>query len=202
LSRLERFIERELYAREAAEQIARNVISKQEVIDETIVRALAEDGEKPERLALEPWLYHISLGVIRDFAVDGEDGHAIHLEQSIRRSNERASDEAELQFHQPDESFTEETVIADRRLSTPEDVVYSDEIITLMQYALSGVNRANREAFILSAIEGFTVDEIAAITDRKGEQVRESILSVREHLRRSSSIANRFQGKLQSTAAD
>ena len=201
LSRLERFIERELYAREAAEQIVRNAVSKQEVVDETIARALGEEGEKPERLALEPWLYRIAIGVIRDLAWDGKNGSAIHLEQSIRRPNERASDESQLQFHQPDESFTEETVIADRRLATPEDVASSDEMITLVQYALNGVNRAHREAFILSAIEGFTVDEIAAITDRKGDEVRSSILSVREHLRRSPPIANRFQ-RFQNTAAD
>ena len=60
LNRLELFIEREIYFREAAEQIARDCVSKQEVVDETIVRALGDDGEKPERLALEPWLFRIS----------------------------------------------------------------------------------------------------------------------------------------------
>jgi len=203
LSRLERFVERELYAREAAEQIARNAVSQQEVIDETIARALGDGDERPERLALEPWLYRTALNVIRDLGWDGEDGAAVHLEQSVRRPNERASDEAELQFHQPDESFTEETVIADYRLSTPEAVADSDEMIALVQYALNGAARADREVFILNAIEGFTVDEIAAITDRKGEQVRSSILSVREHLRRFPPIAGRFRGKmLQNSAAD
>jgi len=203
LSRLERFIDREIFTREAAEQIASDSISRQEVIDETIARALSEGGEKPERLALEPWLYRVALSVIRDFAQDGQDGVSVQLEQSVGKSNKRSGDGPELQFQQPDESFTEETVSADRRVATPEDVADSDEIITLVQHALHGVSPAHREAFILNAIEGFTVDEIAAITDRKGDEVRTSILSVRKHLRGFPPIADRFRGRpRQSPAAD
>ena len=123
LGRLELFIDREIYFREAAEHFARNSVSKQDVIDETIARALGDDVERPERLALEPWLFRIALSVIRDIAyASREDGAAIHLEQLIHRNNERASDEPQLQFHQPDESFSEENVIADRRTATPEDI--------------------------------------------------------------------------------
>ncbi len=68
LSRLERFVEREIYFRETADQVAPDSISKEEVIDETIAAALGGDGErpgreKPERLALEPWLYRLALDV-------------------------------------------------------------------------------------------------------------------------------------------
>jgi RNA polymerase sigma factor (sigma-70 family) len=204
LSRLERFIDREIYFRETSEQIALNSISKQEVIDETIARALGDGGEKPERLALEPWLYRIAIRVISDAAfADGENGSAIHLEQTVRRQNERASDEPHLQFHQPDESFTEETIIADRRMATPEDIADSDEMYKLVQYALAGSRPGDREAFLLYAIEGFTVDEVAVITDHKTEQVHSSIKAVREHLRRSPPIANRFRNRPpQSASAD
>src|SRR5208283_1423528 len=61
LSRLERFVEREIYFREAQESVAPDQLSKEEVIDETIAAALAEGPEKPERLALEPWLYRLAL---------------------------------------------------------------------------------------------------------------------------------------------
>ena len=62
----------------------------------------------------------------------------MHLEDSARRQNVRASDEPELQFHQPDETLTGENVIADRRASTPEDIASSDEMVTLVQFALEG----------------------------------------------------------------
>ena len=197
LGRLERFVERELYFRESAEQIASGAMTKEEVIDETIARALGDGGEKPERLALEPWLYHLALRVICELnSGGGEDRSQIHLQESVRQQNERASDEPELQFHQPDETFTGETVIPDRRISTPEDTASSDEMIKIVQTALKGSQRADREAFILHAIEGFTVDEVAAITDHRAEEVRSSIQTVRDHLRRSPPIAERYRDRL------
>jgi len=204
LARLDRFVEREIYFREAAEQMPPDSVAKEEIIDEVIVRALGDGTEKPERLALEPWLYRLAIRSIGDLAARANDNlSSIHLEESARTPNVRASDEPELQYHQPDEMLTEESVIADTRVATPEDVAYTDEMITLVQYALSGTKRADREAFILHTIEGFSVEEISAITDRKPEEIRASINAAREHLRRSPPIANRFKDKLlQNTAGD
>jgi RNA polymerase sigma factor (sigma-70 family) len=196
LGRLERFVERELYFRETAEEITPDSITKEEVIDEAIARALsngANGGEKPERLGLEPWLYRLALRSIKDLSARSPESlRSFHLEDSARRPNVRASDEPELQFHQPDETLTGENVIADRRAATPEDIASSDEMVTLVQFALEGARPADREAFILHAIEGFSLDEIAVITDRKPEEVRGSIELARGHLRRSAPLAGRF----------
>jgi len=146
LMRLERFVERELYFRETAEQLLPGFVNKEEVIDEVIARALGDGGEKPERLALEPWLYRLAIRSIDDLSTSSPESlSSVPLEESVRKQNVRASDEAELQFHQPDETFTEETVIADRRTATPEDIAYSDEMVTLIQFALDGTSRADRE---------------------------------------------------------
>src|SRR6266581_1877888 len=197
LSRLDRFVERELVFRENAGQISENSITKEEIIDEVIARALGDGAEKPERLALEPWLYRLAIRSINDLAARGQDdGSSVRLEESARRPNVRASDEPELQYHQPDEALTEENVIADTRVATPEEIAYSDEMITLVQFALEGAKPRDREAFILQAIEGFSIDEIAAITDRKPEEIRTSIAAARAQLRRSPPIANRFKDKL------
>src|SRR5947207_7671368 len=85
---------------------------------------------------------------------------SVHLEDSRRRQNVEASDEAVLQFHQPDEGWTKESSIPDRRLSTPEQAAYSDEMVELVQAALRGVDRIDREAFLLYGIEGFSLGEI------------------------------------------
>lgn len=196
LNRLERFVERELYFREAAGELEPDAVNKEEVIDEAIARALS-DGDKPERLALEPWLYHLAIRSLNELtAPDGSDGHAVHLEESARPVNVRASDEAEMQFHQPDESFTEETVIADRRLATPEDIASSDEMVRLVQFALGAVRRHDREAFLLHALEGFSVEEVAAISGRSAEQVEASIVTTRSHLRKSNFISESFRMRL------
>ena len=196
LGRLERFVERELYFREMAEEIVPDAVSKEEVIDEAIAWALGDGFDKPERLALEPWLYRLAMRAIDDLAASNSDSESsVHLEDSARRQNVRASDEPELQFHQPDETLTGESTIADRRTATPEEIASSDEMLTLVQYALDGASRADRESFILYAVEGFSVEEIAVITDRKPDEVQSSIANARTHLRRSAPIARRLQGK-------
>jgi len=190
LARLERFVERELYFRETSEQIESDSISKEEVVDEAIVRALGDGGEKPERLALEPWLYRLAMRARDEMAAGADQRNGnVHLEDSARKRNVRASDEAELQFHQPDEAILGATVIADRRVSTPEQIASSDEMLRLVEIALGGTDRAAREAFILQAIEGFSDDEIAVITDRKPDEVRASVETACEHLRKSPMFA-------------
>ncbi len=207
LSRLERFVEREIYFREAADFIAPDSITKDEVIDETIAAALGDGGdstnannEKPERLALEPWLYRLAMRALDELSrPDGTNLSAVHLEDSARKPNVKASDEPELQFHQPDEAITEETVIADARVSTPEQIVGSDEMMRLIASALRDVNSDHREAFILHAIEGFGVDEISAITGAPPEKVLTSIAAARAHLRQSPSFVHQFKGRFAPT---
>ncbi len=179
-------------------------VTKEEVIDETIAAALGDsDGpnnEKPERLALEPWLYRLAMHALDELSrPDGTNGSAVHLEDSARKQNVKASDEPGLQFHQPDEAITEEIIIADRRVATPEQIVGSDEMMHLIASALRDVNSAHREAFILHAIEGFGVDEISAITGAPPETVAISISAARDHLRKSPSFAGQFKGRFAPT---
>jgi len=189
LSRLARFVERELYFREAAEQMTPNSVTQEEVIDEVIASALGDGGDKPDKMAIEPWLYRLAIHAIGDLQARNSDHVlSVHLEDSARLPNVRASDEPELQFHQPDETLTGESVIADRRVATPEDIAYSDEMNRLMESALAAAKPRDREVFILHTIEGFSVTEIAAITDRKPEAINASIVAAREHLRRSGPV--------------
>jgi len=196
LSRLERFIEREIYIREAQELIVPDALTKEEVIDETIAAALSDGQEKPERLTLEPWLYRLALNALDELSrTDESNGNAVHLEDSARRRNVKASDEAELQYHQPDESITRETVIADGRVATPEQIFASDEIMRLIASVLRDLGAGPREAFILYAIEGFGIEEIAAITSVPAEKVLASISAARDHLRKAPGLAREFQGR-------
>lgn len=196
LSRLERFVDRELYFRRTEGDLERDGLATNEVVDEVIAQALT-DGERPERLALEPWLYRLAMRAMDSMsASEPEVGSSVHLEDSRRRQNVEASDEAALQFHQPDEIWTGESAVPDRRLTTPEQARYSDEIVALVQAALRGADRTDREAFLLYGIEGFSLPEIAAITGRHVEAVNESIERAGEHVRSTPSVANEFRKKL------
>ena len=196
LSRLERFVDRELYFRRADEELPEDGVSTGEVVDEVIARALG-DGERPEKLALEPWLYRLAMQAMNEMIAHlHEIESPVHLEGSRRKQNVLASDEPVLQFHQADEDWTRESSIADRRVATPEQAAYSDEIIALVQAALQGADRADREAFLLYGIEGFSLNEIAVITGRHPEAVRESVQRARERVRNAPSVANEFPNEL------
>jgi DNA-directed RNA polymerase specialized sigma24 family protein len=200
LGRLERFVAREIYFREAQDSIPVDTLTKEEVIDETIAAALGNGQEKPERLALEPWLYRLALQALDDLSrTDESNGHAVPLEDSARPRNVKGSDEPELQFHQPDESITGATVIPDSRVATPEQIMASDEMLRLIASALRDLGAAAREAFILHAIEGFTVDEIVVITGQPADRVLVSISAARDHLRKAPGLAREFRGRLAPT---
>ena len=202
LARLERFVEREIYFREAQEVVAPNMLTKEEVIDETIAAALGNGQEKPERLALEPWLYRLALRALDDLSrTDESNDRAGCLESSARRPNVKASDEPALQFHQPDEAITGETVIPDSRVSTPEQIMASDEMLRLIASALRDLGSGPREAFILHAIEGFSIDEIMGITGLPADRVLDFISAAREHLRKAPGLTKEFQGRLAPTGA-
>lgn len=202
LARLDRFVEREIYFREAQETIAPDSISKEEVIDEAIAAALVEGQDKPEKLALEPWLYRQALRALDKLShTDETNGNAVHLEDSARRPNVKGSDEPELQFHQPDESITGETVIPDSRVSTPEQIMASDELLRLIAASLRDLGSGPREAFILYAIEGFSVEEIVAITGHPAERVLAFVSAARDHLRQAPGLAMQFRGRFAPTGA-
>jgi RNA polymerase sigma factor (sigma-70 family) len=202
LSRLERFVDRELYFRRTEDElpISDDGLSTTEVVDEVIARALGDasrDNGRPEKITLEPWLYHLALQAIKDMTSRLQElESSVHIEDSRRRQNVQASDEPGLQFHQPDEGWTRESAIADRRVSTPEQSAYSDEMVALVQSALQGVDRTDREAFLLYGIEGFSLSEIAAITGLHPEAVSESVQRARECLRNAPSIASEFHQEL------
>jgi len=196
LSRLERFVDRELYFRRADEEILEDGLSTSEVVNEVIARALG-DHDRPEKLSLEPWLYRLALQAMNEMTARLHELESpVHLEDSRRRQNVEASDEPSLQFHQPDEGWTRESAIPDRRVSTPEQAAYSDEMIALVEAALRGVDRTDRETFLLYGIEGFSLVEIAAITGLHPEAVRESVQRARDCVRNAPSIASEFHQPL------
>ena len=200
LSRLDRFVEREIYIRESQDTIAPNSVSKEEVIDEAIASALTEGQEKPEKISLEPWLYRQALRALDRLSnSDESNGNAVHLEESARRPNVKGSDEPQLQFHQPDESITGQDVIPDSRAANPEQILASDELLRLVASALRDVPSGSREAFILHSIEGFSVDEIAVITGQSADSVLAFVSAARDHLRKAPGLAGRFQGRLAPT---
>lgn len=196
LPRLTRFIQRELRYREDQEQILAGSIAVEDVINEAIANALSEAFEKPERMKLEPWIHRLAVQAIDRMASDGRDEGRIPLERSHGEPNVHASDEAVLQFHQPDDKLFEENVIPDPAANNPEELAARRELIRQMETSLRDAGRAEREAFIFYTIEGFTLDEIADITNHTVEEVRAAIRKAREHLQRALPMKDPLKDRL------
>jgi RNA polymerase sigma factor (sigma-70 family) len=197
LGRLERFVGRELRYRETAGLIHPGQVTREEVIDEVILTALDEREERPQPLSLERWLYRLSLRAMSELAESNEEHlPAVPLEKSARKPNVSASSDSQLQYHQPDEMLHEEDIIADRRVWTPEDIASSDEILMLVEASLVRTAPQDREAFVLFAVEGFSVEEIAVATDRPPRQVKASISAARDHLKKELPVSQALRERL------
>jgi len=196
LSRLERFVARELRFREANGQLQPGLVSCEEVIDEVVLAALSVE-QRPSNISLEKWFYRLAIHAMRMLASGNSiDLLNVPLEQSVGTQNVSGSDESHLQFHQPGESMNREEVTADTRLANPEEIAANDELIEQLEHSLRGTKSEEREAFVLFSIEGFTVAEIAQITLHKAEQVRENIAAARNHLMKKLPASNSLKKKL------
>lgn len=181
LGKLAFFIARELRYRESIGLLDVNAVAREEVLDEAVASALGDGEERPESFGLEAWLYKVALHSINRIS-DGDRGvaDAIRFEQPVRSQNVTASDEEYFQFHQPDDYIDEEGLIPDLAAGTPEQSLESDELIAQIETALRHAASQDRDAFILFAIEGFSLEEIARIAGRSTEQVLVSIERARE----------------------
>lgn len=199
LNRLFLFVEREILYRENTGALQRDQVSAEEVVDEVIANALSDSNHRPEKVTLEPWLYRLAMRAIDDIAHrNGEQVFSVPLEQAARQESriQQGSDETFLQFHQPDEAVANQDLIADSRTATPEASVYTEEMVTMVEAALLKAKPQDREAFLLYVVEGFTPDEIAVISDRPVDQVRKSVVSAREYLRKALPMPDEFKDKL------
>jgi RNA polymerase sigma factor (sigma-70 family) len=196
LPRLQRFVERQIVYRESLGEILPDHVAPEDVVAEAIANALGDEFEKPERIKLEPWLYRLATEAIDRVAAGDRDVGGVSLERRHGVQNVQASDEARLQFHQPDDRLLEEDIIADGHAESPELVAARGELIKLVQAALRDAKRSDREVFILHAVEGFTQEEIAAITNHTLEEVRASVHKARQHLQRALPIKALFKDRV------
>lgn len=196
LPRLQRFIESDLQYRIASGQMRESLISAEEVIDEVIVSALSQDEAKPETLSLDSWFNRLVLRAFRVLVESNADTAGVSLDAPAGVQNVTGSDENVLQYHQPDDSLPEESVIADTSLQTPEEIFASEEMVAQLDLVLHKVRPEDREAFVLYSVEGFTVNEIARISDQPPECIRERIHHARKKIQQELPPHNEFKRSL------
>ncbi|HEY2361098.1 MAG TPA: sigma-70 family RNA polymerase sigma factor [Candidatus Angelobacter sp.] len=196
LRKLEEFIDQELNFQIESDQIREDQITRDEVIDEVIVSALSHEGGKRELLSPENWFHRLALQAIRRLIHDNADTANISLDAPAGIQNVTGSDEIVLQYHQPDDSLPEESIIRDESVRTPEEIMAGDEFVAQLDVVLHGVKSGDREAFVLYTLEGFTVDEISRLAGRSAEQVRQSIQTARTHIQQKLPTQNQLRKSL------
>ena len=196
LARLRRFVERELAHRQREGQLAQDQVSVDDVVSEAIANALDEQHDKPERMRLEPWLYRLAMDAIGKLASGNGDEGRMALERSRQTGEAHETGDPIAQFSEPQGRLYVENAIVDSTAQTPEDIAARNELIELVERSLRDAGRDQREAFILYTIEGFTVNEIADITNHSGEQVRTDIRAARDHVQKALPLRDPLKDKL------
>jgi RNA polymerase sigma factor (sigma-70 family) len=196
LRKLEEFIDQELNFQIESDKIREDQITREEVIDEVIVSALSHEGGKRELLSAESWFHRLALHAIRRLIHDNADTANISLDAPAGIQNVTGSDENVLQYHQPDDSLPEESIIRDESVRTPEEIMAGDEMVAQLDVVLGGVKAGDREAFVLYTLEGFTVEEISRLAGRSAEQVRKSIHDARAHIQQKLPTQNQLRKSL------
>jgi RNA polymerase sigma factor (sigma-70 family) len=196
LPRLQEYVEGELQLRVAAGQIREGQVSCEEVIDEVMVSALSHEDGKAELLTPEGWFHRLALLAIRRLIHANADTGNLSLDAPAGKQNVTGSDENVLQFHQPDDSLPEESVIRDANVLTPEEIFAGEEMVAQLGLVLHEIGMQDREAFVLYTLEGFTVDEIGRLAGRSPEQVRKSIHHARERIQQKLPEKNEFRRSL------
>ncbi len=148
LRKLEEFIDQELNFQIESDKIRENQITRDEVVDEVIVSALSHEGGRRELLSTESWFHRLAVQAIRRLVHDNADTANISLDAPAGIQNVTGSDENVLQYHQPDDSLPEESIIRDESVRTPEEIMAGDEMVAQLDVVLSGVKSGDREAFV------------------------------------------------------
>jgi RNA polymerase sigma factor (sigma-70 family) len=196
LRKLEEFIDQEINFQVESDRIREDQITREEVIDEVIVSALSHEGGKMELLSPEGWFHRLAVQAIRRLIHDNADTANISLDAPAGIQNVTGSDENVLQYHQPDDSLPEESIIRDESVRTPEEIMAGDEMVAQLDLVLGGVKAGDREAFVLYTLEGFTVEEISRLAGRSAEQVRQSIHDARVHIQQKLPTQNQLRKSL------
>lgn len=184
LPRLARYVARQISYRESQGQLLPQQVAVDDVISEAISKALEEHDDPPERMKLEPWLYRLANQAIDRLSSPNPEEYRVERDSTAGDGDGRAGHGSVIEFNQPNLPIRDDYAVPDQASNSPEELAARQELISLVETTLRSSGPNEREAFILFTVEGFTVEEIADITNRSAEQVRNSIRSAREHLQR------------------
>ena len=150
----------------------------EELVSETVATALRRFGGKAKGVSLYEWLRQVARGVIRR--------EVARLERTARREvslDTPVVATLRVAGVRTEEEFTLADIIADPAARLPDEECELDELWEHLDRTFSRLPEAWREIFLLHAVDGLSLREVAEIEGRPLEAIIHSISQTREFLR-------------------
>lgn len=173
------YAQRELRVLELKGALHRGEVEVDDVLDDVLVRAWERFSRRPKNQPLHLWL----TGLLHE-AIEGHVEEEPRPHESLEKEVEQA-DEKEwwTELLGEKENFTLADLLPDEAGNGALDELEAQEQRDRIMTVLGDVPAAQRQAFLLHALEGYDVAEIAMLQDRPEEQVRQDVEAVRQTLK-------------------
>ena len=178
---------RELRILELDGTLGRGEVTVADVLDEVITLAWQRFAERPRNLRLDLWLTDLLHEFLEQLVKQGVRPH-VSLDETIGEvmpsESPQVGDQewwAALLGYQ--DSLTLTDLIPDWKGTSSWDKLEAEELKDRLLAAVGQFPAAQRQAFLLHALEGFAFDEIAMMQDRPESEVRADIEAARQILR-------------------
>jgi len=186
MKHLRAFVRRELAYYEALGLIRTGELDPQDVVDEVVEAALTLWDMRPPG-SLRPWLLQLALRRLRRYllAARQRPSDEIPLEQLVPAEEQvgQTMDDEFWEFYVPDEVLAWEDLVPDPTAPEPEKFVTAAELSEPLSGALARLGPRVREVFVLYALEGLTVEEIAHMYGWDVDTVKRFLARARDRLR-------------------
>ena len=163
-----------------------SAVTVSDVLDQALVRAWNRFGDRPRDRAIDEWLITLVEEVLDEFIGDASPQSVSERDEAQRIARLAARHErlADSEPHWGARALLSlEALLPD---AEPSDLLAGlgpDAEDRLLTTLLADVQPAQRRAFTLATLEGYSADEIARIQSRSPEIVRTEIRRVRDRLR-------------------
>lgn len=182
LSFLARHAHRELRSLEMAGLLHRREVNVADVLDEVISRAWHGFADRPKRLSLDLWLTDLLHEVLEEWIKEEPRPHT-SLEEPIPEPFQEQKEDWWAELIGEEEPVRLEDLIPDDADSQAWDRLDGDEQRDRLLSALAHLPTAQRQTFLLHALEDYDTAEIAMLQDRPESQVKADIEAARRTLR-------------------
>lgn len=193
LPRLCQYVEREIGYFLSTGELPVGAVRVEDIVDETVMRALTEYDARPPQLPLAGWLITLAKDVLdaqvrQNDASGGEMGREeARVEQQVAKvppEHAGAAIEDEMYYwYQPDEDLRVEDIVADPHTRSPEEIAAQRQLQHDLDQMIAFLPKRWRDVFVLHMIEGFTMEQVALVTGVPREHVERDLRAARDFLR-------------------